>query len=220
MKKRSILPIIFSLLIILVSCIEKETTKEYSLEESKKIAESFVINSLTYSSDGSNLRLIDSNKLRCDNCFIFVFEFTSSHAGFGDRSEKVIAEVVIEHVISVIVQNDEVVQAIIDNRWNEIKQKPITDYETIDLEKSARIPLYYCTEPRPKLCPDENEPTCSSDKKDYRNGCEACTKKTTKWYTKGGCNLGYVDRVIRDLKGGKLTKESGPVLILWGWSVE
>ena len=92
---------------------------------------------------------------------IFVFKFMSKSAGFGIRESNNQEKKTTEHIINVVVQNNEVIQAIIDNKWNEIKQREILDYEMIDGEKVDKIPIYYCTEPRPKNCEKEKESVSS-----------------------------------------------------------
>ncbi len=210
--------ILFCFLILLAGCEQGEIKRDYSMEDSKEIAKLFILNSPTYSYDGNALRFRESNTLRCDNCFIFIFKFASSYPGYGDRSNQILTETITDHLIGVVVQKGEVVQAVIDNEWDEIKQRYIKDYELMSDE--GVTPIYYCTKPRPANCEEENEPVCSSDKKDYSSGCSACLNKKTKWYTKGACRLGYTQQVIDDLNKGKITKESGPVLILWGWELE
>ena len=204
--------------IILYGC-EYKIQREYTLEDSKEIAELFVRNSPTYAYDGSKIRMLHSAELRCDNCLVFVFEFMSSHPGYGDRSDKMTAEARTKHIIDVIVSKGQVIQATIDNEWDEIKQRGAIDYERIDIESLTRIPMYLCTGTRPANCNPETEPVCSSDNKDYTNGCLACSKETTKWYTKGECRRGYTERVIKDLGQGKVTKDSGPFLVVVAWNM-
>jgi len=55
--------------------------------------------------------------------YIVVLSFESSHAGYGDRTGEVLAQVVTTHVATVKVVNGEVVQAIIDETWDELKQR-------------------------------------------------------------------------------------------------
>ncbi|MBU1974796.1 MAG: hypothetical protein KKG59_00155 [Nanoarchaeota archaeon] len=122
------------------------------------------------------------------------------------------------HRASVIVQNGQVVQAIIDNEWNELKQREAADYDDLNLDKSDKIPLFYCPNPRPTECAKESDPVCSNNKADFNNPCEACKKKTTKWYIKGSCALGFIDKASNDLQNGKITTESGSALILAVWA--
>ncbi|MDD5086967.1 MAG: hypothetical protein PHV16_04405 [Candidatus Nanoarchaeia archaeon] len=118
---------IFVLLFFIFGC--EQTTRDYSFEESKEIATLFVLNSPTYQYNGKNLELLDSGSLECDNCFMFVFRFSSAYDGYGDRQDKIPNEIETENIIEVIVQKGEVIQATINNEWNEILQRKISDYE-------------------------------------------------------------------------------------------
>jgi hypothetical protein len=209
-----------AILIFLAGCQPKETAKDSFREQSQKIAEEFIINSETYSMDGTDLKIKDSNTLRCEGCYVFLYDFTSSYSGYGNRTDKILAQVLTTHTISVFVQNGAVIQAVVDNKWDEIKQRQIQDFEKIKPDENSKIPIYYCSYPRPTNCLKEEDSVCSSDKRNHLNGCEACRKKSTKWYAKGECDKGYVNRVISDLTKGDITKESGQFIVLVGWNLE
>ena len=49
--------------------------------------------------------------------------FKSSNAGYGDRSGEAFAQVVTTHVATVKVVNGGVVQAVIDDAWDELEQR-------------------------------------------------------------------------------------------------
>lgn len=202
------------IVLLLAGCM-----RAYTMEESESVARDFLITSPTYRFDGSNLKLKDSNSLGCRNCHIFIFEFLSANAGYGDREGKELAQVVTPHISSVMVKDGKVVQAVIDNRWDEIRQRELTDYEKKKVDDSSLIPVYYCAKPRPKECDEGTKPVCSSAKKDFENACKACMSQYTKWYVEGECSRGYVDKVLNDLTQGKITKESGQFLVLVGWNL-
>ena len=88
-----------------------------------KIAENFIKDSPTYKDDGSDLVFVSSQKTSCDDCFTFVFTFRSREAGFGDRSDKIVAQVITPHEIVVEMQNGQVTKAIIDSKYDELNQK-------------------------------------------------------------------------------------------------
>ena len=184
------------------------------IRENLPVAENFVEISPTYSFDGSGLELVSSDRLRCDECYIYVFNFTSSHAGYGDRTGQTVAQIITPHTISVVVKEGHVVQAIIDNEWNEILQKSVESFEEIRFD--GVIPVYYCVD-TPDSCKEEDDQVCSDRIKDFSSGCMACQDKNTKWYTKGACDQGFSQKAIDDLMKGRITKESAQVLILTKW---
>lgn len=93
---------------------------------SLSVARDFVENSATYAFDGSGLEqsgefYIDSRA--CSGCYAFMFDFTSSHAGYGDRTDEVVAQVLTEHTAHVFVVGGNVLSGILDGRWDMIRQE-------------------------------------------------------------------------------------------------
>lgn len=112
-------------------------------------AENFVLNSPTYAWDGSNLDLIEiysggdcvpgfyelfgtGQPAECvpmnqsevfTDAYIFKFTFTSSHGGYGNRTGQFVTQAFTDHIIAVIVKNNEVMSAIIDGKWDELNQE-------------------------------------------------------------------------------------------------
>lgn len=92
-------------------------------QTARTVAENFVKNSATYRFDGSNLRFNKSITLSAQNCggmvcYQFVYEFTSSHAGYNDRTGQDLPIVMTDHQIIATVRNGKIFQAFIDQTWN------------------------------------------------------------------------------------------------------
>ena len=100
-------------------------------EESQGIAEDYLVSSPTFAFDGmeDTLRLVDTHTARCPSCWAFEFEFQCRHAGYGDRSGQAVAEVITPHTAAIMVEEGEVVQAVMDGVWDMMKQA-----ETITVE--------------------------------------------------------------------------------------
>ncbi len=95
-------------------------------EAALQIAKHFILNAPTYAFDGidGTLLLIQTTSLESWPVqYIVILSFESSHAGYGDRSGEMLAQVVMTHVATVKVVNGEVVQAVIDDIWNELDQR-------------------------------------------------------------------------------------------------
>ena len=95
-------------------------------EAALQIAKHFIMNAPTYAFDGidGTLRLIQTTSLESWPVqYVVIFSFESSHAGYGDRSGEALAQVVTTHVAWVKVVNGEVVQAVIDETWDELNQR-------------------------------------------------------------------------------------------------
>jgi hypothetical protein len=104
-----------------------QETVEYTrtLDESqiKALAESWIREAPTYTYDGSGLVLVDyvqqeSFPVR----HVLTYNFTSSHAGYGDRSGKVTAPVTTKHTIKITIIDGTIESAITDEKWDEIGQ--------------------------------------------------------------------------------------------------
>jgi hypothetical protein len=119
----ALLGIIFSL-----GCIAPESEQGITEADSREIARAFVENSPTYQFDGFDLAYNQTVVLRCPYCWMFVFEFTSRHAGYGDRTGQVLAQVITPHTASVTVVQGNVTSATLDGTWDMLKQMPVRDY--------------------------------------------------------------------------------------------
>jgi hypothetical protein len=112
----------------LIAIREKlQETVDYtrSLDENqvKALAESWIKEAPTYKYDGSGLVLVDyiqqeSYPVR----HVLTYNFTSSHSGYGDRSDQVTAPVITNHTIKVTIIDGNVDSAIIDGVWDEMGQ--------------------------------------------------------------------------------------------------
>ena len=91
----------------------------------REVAKNFVENSPTYKFDGKDLEYVNSKNLDCKECFEFTFNFTSTHGGYGNRSGKIVTQVLTPHIAVITVKNKTVTQAILDGKWDMLKQEPI-----------------------------------------------------------------------------------------------
>ncbi|AFV24873.1 hypothetical protein Mpsy_2672 [Methanolobus psychrophilus R15] len=101
----------------------KKSAFEPSMEEAQEITEQWITSMPTYSFDGSNLTLeshIVEETLPSTHGLIYTF--TSSHEGYGDRSDEVLTETATNHTIRVGLSQRKIVSAVIDGSWDEIGQ--------------------------------------------------------------------------------------------------
>ncbi|MDW7731189.1 MAG: hypothetical protein SCH66_02035 [Methanolobus sp.] len=99
---------------------------EPTFDEAQEIVEQLIISMPTYSFDGSNLTL--DEHIREDtlpSTHLLIYTFTSSHEGYGDRSDEVLTEAPTNHTIRVTFSQREIRKAIIDGSWNEIDQETV-----------------------------------------------------------------------------------------------
>ena len=96
-------------------------------EEARQIAEDFVRNSPTFAFDGidETFELVETLYPDIENAWQFVFQFESRHAGYGDRTGQMLAEVITPHEAIITVERGHVVSAIMDEQWNMLTQSII-----------------------------------------------------------------------------------------------
>jgi len=100
-------------------------------EESQEIARQYVINEPTFAFDGieDTLKLVETINLKCPYCWEFVFEFDCAAAGYGNRTDLMVAQVITPHTARVAVQEGVVATAVMDGRWDMMEQKLIKGVE-------------------------------------------------------------------------------------------
>lgn len=112
-----------------VQTVEKpgNEVNKVSKEESEEIARNYLLNSPTFKFDGieDSLELVATYQAACPYCWQFVFEFQCQHAGYGDRTGQTLPEVITPHTAGIIVEQGEAISAIMDDKWDMIKQKMI-----------------------------------------------------------------------------------------------
>lgn len=110
-----------------------QTTSVFTEKAAVNAATRFLSDAPTYGWDGveGSIRVTDSYKAQTPEAvWAVVAEFTCSHAGYGDRSGQMVATVVTDHVIVVTVEDGSVVDAVIDDAWDELSQTPVIRDDT------------------------------------------------------------------------------------------
>ena len=116
-----------------------EFTRTLDESQIKALAESWMREAPTYKYDGSGLALVHYVQLESYPVrHVLTYTFTSSHAGYGDRSGKVTAQVITEHSITITIVDGHVESAVIDEKWDEMGQFMV----------GSELALSY----RPKMC--------------------------------------------------------------------
>lgn len=100
---------------------------EMSEEQSRKTAEEFVRSSQTFSYDGmeETLKLVNTMQPRCPYCWVFVYEFTSRQAGYGNREGMMLAQVITPHQAAISIEQGELKSAIMDEKWDMVRQEEV-----------------------------------------------------------------------------------------------
>jgi hypothetical protein len=92
---------------------------KYTEEQAEDIARDLIEKSPTFLHDGlrETLKLDGIEKLD-ENTWSFTYIFECRHAGYGDRSDQVVAEVLTPHEAVVTVKENKVEKAVLDGEWN------------------------------------------------------------------------------------------------------
>ncbi len=95
------------------------TITPVSEDGSQKVAEQFVKNDATFLFDGIRAILELTRVVQSGTgSWTFTWSFQSAHAGYGDRTGQMLAQVVMPHVATITVTDGKVVSATMDGTWN------------------------------------------------------------------------------------------------------
>ncbi len=107
---------------------ELSNFRQITEEISQQIALDFLKNSPTFAFDGieGSINLIRVEPAFCPYCWGFVYQFQCSHAGYGDRHDKMLAQVITDHEAIISISMGEVDGGTIDDYWDIITQQEIS----------------------------------------------------------------------------------------------
>ena len=108
-------------------------------ERAVEIAREFLIQAPTFKFDGipETIKIIETRILESFPIqYVVVIEFDSRHAGYGDRANQTLVQVITNHIAEIKVVSDNVVQAVIDDEWDELNQDVMG---SIDGEPNLKI---------------------------------------------------------------------------------
>lgn len=98
------------------------TTTDGIHNEALSLAKLTTMNDSTFKFDGMD----DTLKVAMDDSgvpIVAIVEFTSRHAGFGDRSDMMTAEVLTPHTCIIKISQGQVIYAVMDGQWDMLTQK-------------------------------------------------------------------------------------------------
>ena len=132
-------------------------TSAYQNQKNNGVAEQaikFLLNGPTFSFDGikESIKIIDVTPIDGEpGQYVVVISFDTAHAGWGDREGTFIAQVITPHVIKITLENGEVVEAIIDDTWDECNQRQIVPDELLLPEQARDKAIQYITSNHPEI---------------------------------------------------------------------
>ncbi len=108
--------------LVLAQCSQTPTESQ---KESKQVAEEFVKAEATFRFDGIPETFNLTSTKSVTDGEEFTFEFDSRQAGYGDRAGKMLAQVITHHKAVVTIKAGKVKSAIMDGRWDMLRQQVI-----------------------------------------------------------------------------------------------
>ena len=130
MRKGSLLAVGMVMVLSLVAGVACDQGQGAVTEEqSAAIALEFLETSPTFAYDGvaGSIEMVDAEALRCPQCWAFEFDFECLHAGYGDRTGQVLAQVITAHTAHIVVVEGNVTAATIDGVWDMLEQEMIEE---------------------------------------------------------------------------------------------
>ena len=110
------------------------------------IAVLFLKNGPTFKFDGitDSIKVVEVLRARTPTpTWLVMIDFECSHVGYGDREGQFLAQVITPHSISVTVEESLVIDAVIDNAWDEITQEELYKSEIITPEYAKDKAIEY-----------------------------------------------------------------------------
>ncbi len=97
----------------------------YTEDGAVDIAKDFLLNCPTFRFDGisNSVKVINVITLRCPWTWEIQLSFSCTHSGYGNRTGQILLQVITPHLMRVIVQEEKVTSAVIDETWDELNQK-------------------------------------------------------------------------------------------------
>jgi hypothetical protein len=113
-----------------------------SQEQGQRLAEEFVRTESTFCFDGIPETLKVASTASVVKGWKYTIEFDSRHAGYGNRTGEVLAQVITHHTAVVTIESGEVTSAIMDGIWNMIDHQMLDNTE-VSLAPIDEVDVYF-----------------------------------------------------------------------------
>ena len=118
------------------------------------IAINFLKSGPTFSFDGitESINIVEKYTMESyPEQHVIIISFNTTHAGWGNREGTFIAQVITPHIIKITIVENAVVEAIIDDKWDELNQEQIIPEELLGPEKARNAAIRYLFQNYPEL---------------------------------------------------------------------
>ena len=125
-----------------------------TLSEAETIAMNWLKDSPTFSFDGVDGSMMVVDSVIAESYpvqYFLTITFQCTHAGYGDRTGEMLAQVITEHKAAIKVVNGEIESAVIDSVWDELNQVDNTvSSDILAPEGAVNIVIQYLRENYPE----------------------------------------------------------------------
>jgi hypothetical protein len=147
------LSVVFALVIagafpaLSLNALQNQTNK-YTEQEAVEIALDFVETCSTFLFDGvdDSGEVVSLDILRMPWTWEVTIRFQSTHAGYGNRSSQMLAQVMTAHEVRVTVSAGAVIRAVMDGEWDVLNQRETFQSEMIPPEVAKDLAVEYILE--------------------------------------------------------------------------
>lgn len=111
------------LLMTMISLMLLAGCQPASYYQAEKAAEQWIKSAPTYAFDGTELKLASRELVEgTPQEHVITYRFTSLHGGYGNRTGQIVTQALAQHEIIVRVIDERIDYAVIDKRWDELRQ--------------------------------------------------------------------------------------------------
>ena len=124
-----------------------------SADEAERIALEFLIYAPTFAFDGieESIEVLDVIAMESYPVqYAVTIAFECRHAGYGDRTGQMLAQVITPHEVRIVVSAGEVRSAVIDGEWDELNQRDVAS-GLLSPESARDAAIQYIVENYPEL---------------------------------------------------------------------
>jgi hypothetical protein len=86
--------------------------------DNRATADYYIKKHTTYVFDGLDATLMLTDTVKINGGFRFTYEFDSAHAGYGDRTGQILAQVITHHTAVITIQNGWETSAVMEDYWD------------------------------------------------------------------------------------------------------
>ena len=141
-------------IVVASAAVYTYATQNQNRKDIENIAIEFLVNGPTFSFDGvpESVKVLEKYVLESyPEQHIVVLSFNTTHCGWGNREGTFIAPAITPHLIRITIVEGEVIEAVIDEKWDEVNQEQIIPEELLVLEEARDKAVQYIIEKYPEL---------------------------------------------------------------------